>query len=237
MPRIVSIVVLLLFVAACSGPVVKNGTPVNALQSGQGQTVRTEAGEYHIQPGDSLDIKFFYNPNLNESVLVLPDGRISLQLARNILAAGRTTEELVGELTQRYEPHLARTEITVLVRQLNSQKVYVDGEVARPGIVPLVGTMTVLQSIAAAGGLKDSARTNELIIIRKGLDNRPVALTLDAGKIIDGTDTGQDIALMAADIVFVPKSPVGNVNKWVDLYIRRNIPIGTGFGYSISNYQ
>jgi polysaccharide biosynthesis/export protein len=235
MPRIFTVILLLLLVASCSGPVVTNGTPVSALQASS--TAVALQTDYRIQPGDNLDIKFFYNANLNESVLVLPDGRISLQLVRNIMAAGKTPEELVAELREKYEPLLASTEITVFVRTLNSQKVYVDGEVSRPGIVPLAGPMTVLQSIAAAGGLKDSARTNELVIIRKGLDKRPIALTLDARKIIDGTDTSQDIALVAADIVFVPKSPIGNVNKWVDLYIRKNIPIGTGLGYSVNNYQ
>jgi polysaccharide biosynthesis/export protein len=236
MPRILVATLLLLLAAACSGPVVKNGTSVSALQTGSA-TVAGRQQDYRIQPGDTLDIKFFYNPDLNESVLVLPDGRISLQLVRNVTAAGKTPEELTTELTEKYEPLLASTQITVFVRILNSQKIYVDGEVGHPGTVPLAGPMTVLQSIAAAGGLKETARTNELVIIRKGLDKRPMVLTLDARKIIDGTDTSQDIELTAADIVFVPKSPIGNVNQWVDLYIRRNIPIGTGFGYSLTNYQ
>lgn len=233
MARTVILISLFLFAVSCSGSVVKQGIPVNTLQEGSTATVSGAPPEYRIQPGDNLDIKFFYNHDLNESVIVLPDGRISLQLVHSVMAAGKTMEELAAELRQKYEPLLALAEITVIVRTPNSQKVYVDGEVGRPGIVPLQNPMTVLQSIAAAGGLKDSARRNELVVIRKGLDNRPIALTLDAEKVLDGTDTSQDIALIAADIVFVPKSPIGNVNKWVDLYLRRNIPVGTGLGYNV----
>jgi polysaccharide biosynthesis/export protein len=207
---------------------------VSALQAGS--TAASLQADYQIQPGDNLDIKFFCNTNLNESVLVLPDGRISLQPLRNIMAAERTPEELVANLKEKYEPLLASTKITVFVRTLNSQKLYVDGEVGRPGIVPLAGTMTVLQSIAAAGGLKDSARTDELVIIRKGLDKRPIALTLEARKVVDGTDTSQDIALVAADVVFVRMPPKENLDKRLDLYIGKNMPIGTGFGYSVTNY-
>src|SRR4030042_5045931 len=100
-------------------------------------------------------------------------------------------------------------------------------------MVPLVGTVTLLQALSQAGGVKDSARTTEVIVIRRGGDNKPLTIPINLDKAIDGTDMGQDIALRPFDIVYVPKSPIANVNKWVDQYIRRNIPISisTGLGY------
>ena len=219
---------LLLLLIACT-PVVKNPTPLS-------QTFQTSPypeQEYRIQVGDQLDIKFFYNPELNEQVTVRPDGRISLQLVREIIASDLTPAQLTDLLTQKYATNLQRPEITVIVRSFGSQRVYVDGEVAKPGIVPLVGFVTVLQAISQAGGLKDAARRGEVIVIRHGTANKPIALTVNIEKVIDGTDMRQDIPLKPFDIVYVPKSPIANVNVWVDQYIRKNLPfsISTGFCY------
>ena len=95
--------------------------------------------EYQIQIGDALDIKFFYHPELNESVMVRPDGRISLQLVHEVQASGLTPEQLRQNLRKKYEPQISQPEIAVIVRSFTAQKVYVDGEVAKPGLVPLTG--------------------------------------------------------------------------------------------------
>src|SRR4030043_1057184 len=110
--------------------------------------------EYKIQLGDQLDVKFYYNPELNEQVIVRPDGRISLQLIHEVSAAGLTPDELNQLLTRRYAAQRNKPELTVIVRAFGGQKVYVDGEVAKPGMLPLVGTMNVLQAISHAGGMK-----------------------------------------------------------------------------------
>jgi protein involved in polysaccharide export with SLBB domain len=190
--------------------------------------------EYRIQLGDALDIKFFYNTELNESVTVRPDGRISLQLVHEIQAAGQTPEELRSLLTKKYETQISQPEIAVIIRSFTAQKVYVDGEVAKPGLVPLNGPMTLLQSLASAGGMKDSARTSEIIVIRRGTENRPATMVVNVENAIDGSDLSQDLVLMPADIVYVPKSPIANVNTWVDLYIRKNIPIPFGLYYNLA---
>ncbi len=190
--------------------------------------------DYQIQVGDALDIKLFYHPELNESVIVRPDGRISLQLVHEVQASGLTPEELRQQLRDKYAPQISQPEIAVIVRSFTAQKVYVDGEVAKPGLVPLNGPMTLLQSLASAGGMKDSARVNEIIIVRRGPDNRPASMLVNVEKAIDGSDPSQDIPLLPADIVYVPKSPIANVNLWVDQYIRKNIPIGSGFYYNLA---
>jgi protein involved in polysaccharide export with SLBB domain len=221
---------LLLLLIACTH-VVKNPTPLSQHSI---QTSPYTEQEYRIQVGDQLDIKFFYNPELEEQVTVRPDGRISLQLVREIMTAGLTPAELTDLLTKKYAKELKMPEVTVIVRSFGSQRVYVDGEVAKPGIVPLVGFVTVLQAISQAGGMKDAARRGEVIVIRHGTANKPLTLQVNAQKVIDGTDMSQDIALKPFDIVYVPKSPIANVNVWVDQYIRKNIPISTGFGYYLN---
>jgi protein involved in polysaccharide export with SLBB domain len=98
---------------------------------------------------------------------------------------------------------------------------------------PLLGLMTVMQAISQAGGVKDTARTKEVVIIRRGAENKRLALQVNVQKVIDGTDMSQDIALKPFDIVYVPLSSIANVDVWVDQYIRRILPISisTGFGY------
>jgi protein involved in polysaccharide export with SLBB domain len=228
-PFLWTISFLLLF-TSCSAAI---RTPV-AMNSPAGSAAPNE--EYQIQVGDALDIKLFYHPELNESVIVRPDGRISLQLVHEVQASGLTPEQLRRQLRDKYAPQISQPEIAVIVRSFAAQKVYVDGEVAKPGLIPLTGKMTVLQSIASAGGLKDTARVNEVIVVRRGPDNRPASMLVNVEKAIDGSDPTQDLALQPADIVYVPKSPIANVNLWVDQYIRKNIPIPFGFSYNLAPY-
>ena len=247
--------------------------------------------DYRIRRGDQLDIKFLYNPEVNEHVLVRPDGKISLQFVNDVSAAGLTPTELTADLKRRYAPELNRPELSVIVsaiqthqdlnekvtvrpdgrvalqllgdvavaertpaelsallkqryvellgpldvavmlRSFAAQKVYVDGEVGHPGVVDSIAPLTVLQAISRTGGLKETARVEEVVIIRRQPDGHGLAIPVNLTKAIDGSDIGQDIPLMPFDIVFVPKSSVSNVNQWVDQYIRRNIPIPLNFGF------
>ena len=220
---------VLFILFACSS-VVKNPTPIHhqAVQA----SLNSEK-EYRIQVGDQLDIKFFYNPELNEQVTVRPDGRISLQLVHEVMVAGLTPSELTQRLTQKYAPELKKPEIAVIVRSFGSYRIYVDGEVTKPGMFPIIGFTTVLQAISQAGGMKETARTKEVVILRRGADSKGLAFQVNVQKVIDGTDMSQDIALKPFDIVYVPRSSIANIDVWVDQYVRKILPvsISTGFGY------
>ena len=117
-----------------------------------------EPPEYIIQAGDQLDIKFFYNPELNETVTVRPDEKISLQLLDDVRAAGLTPTQLDETLTLRYAPVLKEPAVTVIVRSFTGQRVYVDGEVNSPGLFNLTAGMTALQAVINAGGLRETAK-------------------------------------------------------------------------------
>jgi polysaccharide export outer membrane protein len=186
----------------------------------------TPEAQYRIQPGDVLDIKFFYNPELNEQGLpVPPDGRISLRLLPEVVVAGLTPEQAGIMIKQKYEEsELRSVVVTLQVRTFAGQKVFVDGEVFRANVIPLVGPMTALQAIAQAGGMKETARAHEVILIRRGADNKPAVTTLNLKRVRDGSDITQDALLMPYDIVFVPRSPIANIDLWVDQYIRKLMP-------------
>lgn len=183
---------------------------------------------YRLQPGDALDVKFFYNQELNESVLVRPDGRISLQLVHDVQAASLSPNELVAVLEKKYSTHLKEPEISVIVRSMEANKVFVDGQVYRAGEVPMLGNMSILQSIASAGGMKNSARGKEVLLIRRNGLKRPFVYLVNLDAALNGSDISQDVMLRPSDIVYVPKSAIANINTWVDMYIRQNIPIEVG---------
>jgi len=197
------------------------------------QSYNNTVNEYRIQPGDTLDIKLFYNPELNETLTVRPDGRITLQLVNDVVAAGRTPSELTSVLTKAYSNELANPKVAVIVRTSTADKVFVDGEVNRAGMVTLAGPTTVLQSISQAGGMKDSAKSDQVLILRRGEDNKVAVLQLNLQNAVTGTDISQDIVLRPNDIVYVPKSAIANVNSWIDQYIRKNVPLPIGLGYSL----
>lgn len=196
------------------------------------------APQYLIQPGDNLDIKFFYNPELNESVSVRPDGKISLQLVDEVKVGGLTPSQLDDILTQKYSEELMKPVITVIVRSFTGQRVYVGGEVNRQGLISLTGGMTALQALFDAGGFKESAKLEAAIVIRKGLNNRPIPIPIDLKKALYGDRAGASFQLQPYDIVYVPKTFIAEANKFVNQYIERLLLFrGTsfGFGYDINN--
>ncbi len=215
---------LMALLAACAPNSVINPASVSQMDQ---QSRAYPQKEYVIAPGDTLDIKFMNNPEFNEiGVPVRPDGRISLQLAPEVKAAGLTPGELRNQLTQKYALELKKPEITIIVRGFSDQKIFVDGEVLVPGVLELRGPTTVMRAIAQARGLRETARISNVIVIRKDFEGKPMAANLDLAKVINGTDLNQDILLMPYDIVYVPKSNIARVNKFVDEYINRVVPGG-----------
>lgn len=226
--RMLLAVIPTLALMACAGTVVKNPTPI-------AEAPRATTSGYIIEPGDGLDVRFFYNPELNEEVTVRPDGAISLPLVGEVRAAGRTPTQLEQSLRDAYSRELRQAAITVMVKGFAGQRVYVDGEVGTPQMVNIAGNLSAMQAVASAGGFKDSARKGEVLVIRRSGTPQPVVIPLDLDAAIAGTDTGQDIQLQPYDIVYVPKTAVAEVNQFIDQYFRQNIPIPFGVGYGLNN--
>jgi protein involved in polysaccharide export with SLBB domain len=180
--------------------------------------VYTKSIVYTIAAGDRLDIKFFYNPELNETITVRPDGRISLQLIDEIQAAGLKPAELDQKLTDLYSIELRKPVLTVIVRSFTRQRIYVGGEVNAPGLIVLPAGMTTLQAIFQSGGFKETADPEETLVIRKGENDKPVPIRIDLAAVMDAAG-GADFQLQPDDIVYVPKSAIANTNKFIDEYI------------------
>ncbi len=191
---------------------------------------RAAASEpYRLQPGDQLEIRHLVHTDLSTLALVQPDGMINVPgLPDQVHAAGLSTDELTEELMGLYigpEGKLANPNFSVLLRTAPSQRVFVGGEVARPGYLELQGVHSVLQAVVAAGGLLPTARGNEIVVIRGGPGGRRMAFALDLDKAMHGRDLSQDVPLHPLDIVVVPRSHVAALDAWVDQYIRQALPV------------
>ena len=205
--------------------------PVEAAPSANPSLVQP----YLIQPGDILDIKFFYNPELNESVTVRPDGYISLQLVNDVKASGLQPSQLNETLTQRYAGELKKPVITVIVKTFAGQRVYVGGEVGQQGLITMPAGLTALQAVMQSGGFKNTAQPSETLVIRKGSDSRPVPVRVDLDTMLSGGTAGQDFKLQPDDIVYVPKSAIAKANQFVNQYVEqlflfRGISLGFTWG-------
>lgn len=135
-------------------------------------------------------------------------------------------------MKDKYSEELKKPEVTVIVRTFGSQRIYVDGEVGKPGLLPLTGPTTILQGIAQAGGFLVSGSVAEVVVIRRGPESKPFAMRVDMEKVRSGADMTQDIYLKPSDIVYVPRTSIANVDLWIDQYLNRIIP-RIGFLYSV----
>jgi protein involved in polysaccharide export with SLBB domain len=192
--------------------------------------------KYLIQPGDELEIKFFYTPEINETVLVRPDGKISLQLIDEVQAGGLTPAKLDEVLTEKYATELKYPVLTVIVRSFTGQWVYVGGEVGTQGPVEYSDGMTPLEAVINAGGLLETAEPEGVIVIRKGANNEPVPHRVDLKSVLNGTGHGANLQLYAKDVVYVPKSLIAEANKFVKQYIQDLLlfrGVSLGFTYEL----
>lgn len=177
-----------------------------------------------LQPGDVLEIKFPYWPDLNEEQAIRPDGRIALQHLGDVEVAGRTPEEVHQDLLTRYAAVLRKPELNVAVKSYASQQVYVGGEVQKPGAVPIQGgRLTLADAIFQSGGfVKESARLKSVIVVRQR-DGKQYARALDLKRVLNGQQS-EPFNLEPYDIVYVPRTKIDRVNQWVDKYINKVIP-------------
>ena len=188
--------------------------------------------DYMLHRGDDVTIKFFYNKDLNEQLRIRPDGKISLQLVGDMRAAGLTTGELSEKLADRYGEVLKHPEVAVIVNSFTTERVYVGGEVNLPGIIDRTPSLTALQAIFQAAGFKDTAEPRNVVIVRDQGTETPLFLVLDLKRGLNSFETSEDVQLRPHDIVFVPKSTISTINKFVDQYINKLIPASTTFNVS-----
>jgi polysaccharide export outer membrane protein len=158
---------------------------------------------YVIGTDDVLSIVYWKDKDMSADAQGRPDGRIALPLINEVVAAGLTPEQLREKLTEESKKYMEDANITVVVRQINSRRVFITGEVNKPGPYPLTATTSVMQLIAMAGGLREYANSKKIIIMRTE-NGRPTSLPFNYRDVTAGKRLEQNVELKPGDTVVVP---------------------------------
>ena len=160
--------------------------------------------DYVIGVEDRLGVVFWREQDkaLTTDVVVRPDGKISVPMLNDIPAAGLTPEQLAAAVQQAAAKYIRDAAATVIVREIHSRKVFVIGEVSKPGAVDLGGEMNVLQVLAAAGGFLEHAKKSDVVIVRK-VNDREQRFKFNYKDVVRGKNVEQNIRLLPGDTVLV----------------------------------
>jgi protein involved in polysaccharide export with SLBB domain len=184
-----------------------------------------DSKNYKIQAGDEILLDFYLSPEFNDDVIVAPDGNITLRLIGQVRAGGLTAGQLAQDIDWAYSSELRSPDVVVHVKNMPARQIYVEGQVAHPGAFALQPGLTALQAIAQAGGLTQDADEDSAVLIRRDACGSAQGTRVNLASAAEHPGEGEDVGLMAYDVLVVPRSRIANVDLWVDHYIRRLMPM------------
>jgi polysaccharide export outer membrane protein len=222
--------VLLAFAALTLAGIALAQTPANSVVLPPVAGAPQPDPAYQIRKGDKLGIKFIYHPELSDvAVLVRPDGLISLPMIEDIRAAGMTTAELKTKIERAYAESLVNPVIVVSLVEYVAPRVFVGGQVSKPGSYELRHGQTVLQAVTVAGGFTRDAHRKMVLHARPTADGELKITVVDITKLLKPGSGDQELRLQDGDYVFVPDSKISQVTRMVESF-RFALP---GFGIGI----
>jgi polysaccharide export outer membrane protein len=198
---ILSVAVLSSVMWAQSGQATTDGKMAPAEKAAP-EPISKTGPDYVIGADDTLHISVWKEPDLSETLPVRADGKISLPLLGDVAAAGFTPTQLATLLTDKLKKYVADPRVTVIVTAMNSQRVYVTGEVTHTGSMTLTPNMTVLQALASAG-FTQFANTKGIYVLRV-VDGKQVKIPVNYKKLVKGEAMDQNVVLRPGDTIVVP---------------------------------
>lgn len=165
--------------------------------------VIAEDGDYMVQPGDVLAVSVWKEEDLQQLVIVRPDGKFSFPLTGEVVAAGRTVESITQDLIEGIKTYIPDAVVTVQVQQIVGNKIYVLGKVLRPGEFLMTQEIDVMQAVAQAGGMATFADENKISILRRE-GGAQIAIPFRFGDVQYGRNLEQNILLKPGDVIVVP---------------------------------
>jgi polysaccharide export outer membrane protein len=175
----------------------------NASGATAGSQISPIGSEYKIGAQDVLRIDVWKEDQLTRTVPVRPDGKVTLPLLNDVQAAGLTPRELADIITEGLKKFINSPQVTVTVAEINSRRVYVTGEVTRPGAFPLLPDMTVLQALSSSGSFTQFAKLKNIFVLRVE-DGKQVKHPFNYKEAVNGKNPEQDMLLQPGDIIVVP---------------------------------
>ena len=199
MRRVLMISVAAILLVAAVSAQQKNG---DAAAEKPKAAVAADVARYVIRPNDVLSITVWKEPSLSATLPVRPDGMISMPLLNDVQAAGSTPMKLAETIAEKLTTFIRDPQVSIVMTEVNSQRVYLLGEVAKPGPVPLLPDLTVLQAISTAGGLSQFADAKKIYVLRTEAGaQRKIAFNYK--QALKG-ESSQNISLRAGDTIVVP---------------------------------
>jgi polysaccharide export outer membrane protein len=174
-------------------------------------------GRYRLQPGDVLDVQFRYSPEFNQTMTIQPDGYISLEISGDLKVAGLTVEQARQAILKRASERLQDPVATVILKEFQRPYFVVAGEVAQPGRIEMRESVTAIQAIMLAGGMKETARSSQVVVFRKINSDMAEVKLLNLKSIRRTSDLENDLTLQAGDMVYVPRDKISKIERFMKL--------------------
>ena len=172
---------------------------------------------YRLQPGDVLEVQYRYTPEFNQTVTVQPDGYISLEIGGDLKVAGFTVEEMRQAILRQAGKRLQDPVATIVLKEFQRPYFVVAGEVAAPGKIEMRERVTAIQAIMLAGGMKETAKSSQVVVFRKINSDIAEVKLLNLKSIRHTSDLENDLTLQAGDMVFVPRDKISKVERFMKL--------------------
>lgn len=172
---------------------------------------------YRLQPGDVLEVQFRYTPEFNQTLTVQPDGYISLEIGGDLKVAGFTIEETRQAILRQANKRLQDPVATIILKEFQKPYFVVSGEVAQPGKIEMREKVTALQAIMLAGGMKESAKSSQVVVFRAINSDLAEVKVLNLKDIRRTSDLENDLTLQAGDMVYVPRDKWSKVERFMRL--------------------
>lgn len=172
-------------------------------QSNRTATARV-ADDYTIGPSDVLAVNVWKDTELTRTVLVRPDGKISLPLAGELEVSGLTALKVQALVAQRLKEYIDNPQVTVIVQEVKSRTYIVVGKITKPGSYELGKPTTILEALAIAGGFQEFAKPNKIYVIRHSENGSVIKLPFDYKSVIKGHHSDQNVLLQSGDTIVVP---------------------------------
>ena len=172
---------------------------------------------YRLQPGDVLEIQYRYSPEFNQTVTVQPDGYVTLEVGGDLKIAGMTVDQTRQAILKKASTRLQDPIATVILKEFQKPYFVVAGEVAQPGKIEMRERVTAIQAIMLAGGMKESAKSSQVVVFRKINSDIAEVKLLNLKTIRRTSDLENDLTLQPGDMVFVPRDKISKIERFMRL--------------------
>lgn len=172
---------------------------------------------YRLQPGDVLEVQYRYSPEFNQTVTIQPDGYVSLEIGGDLKVAGLTIEQTRVAILRKASTRLQDPVATIILKEFQKPYFVIAGEVALPGKIEMRERVTALQAIMLAGGMKEGARSSQVVVFRRINSDTAEVKLLNLKNIRRTADLENDMTLQPGDMVYVPRDKISKLERFMKL--------------------